>query len=244
MGYDAIEVFGKHVEGKTDEQLADIRRRADDAGIELLVVSPYFVLTRGREEYDQTMETGRFAVHAARILGASKIRTFTDVAATGIGSDIAEPHHWEQAVEGLTELTGLDRSLEFVVEMHAHTLADTADSALTLLERVGAPNLKLLFQPGKAFLDQGLHDVFDRLQPHIRHMHLQQIGRDHGEAWVEEAGELDFAAFIEHLHQAGYDGSMSIEYCWKGVPRERARTAAEFMRRRLGAARPARQSSA
>jgi 3-dehydroshikimate dehydratase len=233
IGYDAVEVFGGHVEKKTPEELKALRSLAEDANIRLLVVAPYFILTRTRQHFDETMQIAERTIHAARLLGASKIRTFTDVAGDGIGSDVATAAHWEQAVEGLKRITAMERTIQFVVETHEHTLADTPDAAEQLLARVAAPNLKLNFQPSHQSVDAGLNSVFDRLHPHITHMHLHQFSAAKPGTWVEEPGDLDFAHFIAHVRAAGYSGSMSVEYCWREVPWQRAESAHAFMRKLL-----------
>src|SRR5688500_3442800 len=96
IGYDAVEVFGAHVEKKTPDELKALRSLAENANIRLLVVAPYFILTRTRQHFDETMQIAERTAHAAKLLGASKIRTFTDVAGDGIGSDVATPAHWDQ----------------------------------------------------------------------------------------------------------------------------------------------------
>jgi 3-dehydroshikimate dehydratase len=234
IGYDAVEVFGGHVEKKSDDESHALRRLADDSGIQLLLIAPYFILTRTRQHFDETMQIAQRTIHAARILGATKIRTFTDVAGDGIGSDVATPAHWAQAVEGLQQITAMDRSIQFVVETHEHTLADTPDACEQLIARVGAPNLKLNFQPSFESVAQGLNAVFDRLHPHITHMHLHQFSQAAPGTWVEAPGDLDFPAFLRHLRTAGYTGSISVEYCWKDVPWHRAQSANAYLRPLLG----------
>ena len=43
----------------------------------------------------------------------------------------------------------------------------------------------------------------------------------------------DRLAAIAHVREAGYVGSMSVEYCWRDVPWERAESAHAFMRKLL-----------
>ncbi len=230
LGYDAIEAFGGHVLGKPDGELETLRRSADRAGIALLAVSPYFVLTRGAEEFEQTLATARDSVRIARALGASKIRTFTDVSAAGLRSADAQPRHWDQAVDGLRQITAMAPELEFIVETHPRTLADTVQSTQRLLDRVGRANLKVNFQPNESFLAYGLNRAYDALAGRVTHMHLSQITERHGEGWVEAPGRIDFRAFLSHVTASGYGGSLSVEYCWEGATWERARSALAFLR--------------
>ena len=229
IGYDGVEVFFAHVDGMDTTGLKAIRRQADEFQIRLPVFSPYFCLTRGSAEYDQTLRTATHAVEVAHILGATKIRTFTDVGPDGLASAQATNAHWEQAVRGLRTITAMDRNLEFVVETHEQTLADTVDTIRRLMREVSAPNLNVNFQSCKDFLCRGLNSAFDDLAPWISHMHLHQTTASHGDGWVETVGEIDFPDFIAHAKQAGYCGSMSVEYCWRDVPWERAESAHRYL---------------
>ncbi|MEX0887631.1 MAG: sugar phosphate isomerase/epimerase [Phycisphaeraceae bacterium] len=233
LGFDGVEVFAKQIEEHDDEALLALRRLADEHRIALPVISPYFAFTRGQKEYDDAIATARRCVHAAQILGATRIRTFTDVAATGIGSDIATDAHWEQCVRGLRVVTALDRGLQFVVETHGHTLADTVDATLKLLERVDAPNLKVLYQPTTFRHHEGVDASFDALRPHTAHLHLQQQGTADGQGWLEAPGEIDYPAFFDRLKRSGYRGTVSLEYCFKGVTWERVEAGYRYLAKHL-----------
>lgn len=229
IGYDGVEVFFKHVEDGDSARLKAIRHLADEKRIRLPVFSPYFSFTRGQSEYDQTLQTATRAVEVAHILGAGKIRTFIDVGPDGLASNQATPAHWQQAVRGLQAVTALDRNLEFVIETHANTLADTVETTRRELNDVAAPNLKVNFQACEGFVRFGLSAAFDALAPWITHMHLQQVTPGHNDGWVEAAGAIDLPEFIHHVKAAGYRGSMSVEYCWPGVPWDRATSAHRYL---------------
>ena len=94
IGYDGIEVFFAHVDGMDATGLKAIRRQADEFQIQLPVFSPYFCLTRGPAEYDQTLRTATRAVEVAHVLGATKIRTFIDIGPDGLASAQATNAHW------------------------------------------------------------------------------------------------------------------------------------------------------
>ncbi len=230
IGYDAVEILGRQIENNSEQSLRDLRKLADDRGIKLLVVSPYFILTRNRQHFDESMKTAEWSVNTAHILGATKIRTFTDVAGDGIGSDAATSEHWDQAVEGLQRICAMDRQIEFVVETHPHTLADQVDSIEQLFSRVNQPNLKLNFQPTAPTIAHGLNRAFDRLKDLITHMHLHQLKSDGQGTYVDEPGEVDFPDFTTHIKQGGYAHSISVEYCWKNVPWEKVESAHGYMR--------------
>jgi len=230
IGYDAIEVFGGQVLNRSEDDLDRLRDLAAQHGIGLLGVAPYFALTRGQTEYDETMQTAEKTVSIARRIGATKVRTFTDVGPDGLGLADATEKDWDQAVRGLQAITAMDRDLQFVLETHPHTLAETVASVEQLIARVDAPNLKVNFQPIQPFVDYGINAAFDRLRPHITHLHLHQIGVAHGQGWLEESGTVDFPDFLGHVLGGGYRASMSVEYCWKDVTWERAKSGHDYLR--------------
>ncbi len=232
-GFDGVEVFFGQIQDHDDDALAHLRRVADEHKIALPVISPYFAFTRGQKEYDDALATADRAIHAASILGATKIRTFTDVANTGIGSDIATDAHWDQCVAGLRALTAKAPHIQFVVETHAHTLADTVATTLELLDRVGAANLKVLYQPTTFHKTEGVDASFDALRPHIAHLHVQQAGTAAGPGWIEDEGELDYPAFFQRLLASGYRDTLSLEYCFKGATWQRVASGHAFLARHL-----------
>lgn len=227
-GFDAVEVFGGHVEGKSDAELAVLREQAESLGLEILAVAPYLWLTQNDELREKSMGIAKRTIHQARLLGAAKIRTFTDAGPTGIGSEVAGPEQWDQAVSCLKTITSLAPGICFALEMHANTLADTEASALRVLERVGADNLKLLFQPSQSLWIPEMR----RLLPVIGHMHVHNVDSE-GKACPLENGRLDMAQFFDALLDAGYQHSLSLEYCWRGPSWEQVRSGKEFLDRNL-----------
>ncbi|MDF3128875.1 sugar phosphate isomerase/epimerase [Kiritimatiellaeota bacterium B1221] len=210
-GFDAIEILGGQLEGLSDSALLALKDQAQDCGVEILSVAPYLWLTQNEELRKESMEIAHKTIHQARTLGAKKIRTFTDSGPTGIGSDVATPEHWEQAVTALKTITASAPELRFVVETHAKTLADTAQSAERLLQKVSAHNLKLLFQPGPHFWIA----EFDQLFSEIEHMHLHNINET-GAGCALMEGVLDFKTFLQAVKTRGYAHSIALEYCWRG----------------------------
>ncbi|MFW6153936.1 MAG: sugar phosphate isomerase/epimerase family protein [Planctomycetota bacterium] len=231
MGYDATEIFWRHLEGMTDDALKRLRDLTDELGLPTLVISPYLCFTRGREEYDASVERAAAVVNAARILGASKIRTFTDVGPTGIGSDVAGEAEWDACITGLKTIMAPAPELTFVLETHGKTLADTPESTRRLLEAVDAPNLKLLIHPeGGPF---GGVEGYRAFADVIDHMHLKNKTADGEPTWIDN-GVFDHKAYFKEVLADGYDGSVSVEYCFPGATWDLAASAATYLRACLG----------
>ncbi|MEK7412110.1 MAG: sugar phosphate isomerase/epimerase family protein [Planctomycetota bacterium] len=213
IGYDGVEIFAQHINGKTDAELDAIRRLAESKKLRIEVVSPYFWLTRDLPDLvkESIESAARFAGYARR-LGAKRIRTFVDAGNDGIGSAVATPEQWQRAVTNLKKITSLAPDILFVVETHAHTLADTPVSTRRLFDLVQAANLKVLYQA------DGVSDPligYRLLKPDIQHFHLQHPYGPEKTGYLNDGSEYLTPLFAEVLRD-GYSGTMSVEHCWKG----------------------------
>jgi len=193
----------------------------------LAVIAPYFWLTRDLPDLQaESFRSAERSVAQARRLGATRIRTFVDAGGDGIGSAVATAEDWDRAVAALQRITALAPELLFVVETHAHTLADTPQSTLRLLERVGASNLAVNYQS-----DGGDPlPAYRLLRQQIRHLHLQNPHTADAPGYLEE-GASPLPPLLAALLQDGYTGTLSVEYCWKGVDPARAVSARAWLAR-------------
>ncbi len=223
-GYDAAEVWFRHVDDRSDAELDAIRELANRLNLALEVVAPYMWLTQTPELLRETYTIVERAVATARRLGCPKIRTFTDSGPTGIGSDRATSQHWRTAIEALRRFCDTAPDLRFVVETHTHTLADTPATTERLIQETDRPNLRLNFQFSSIF------DInaYVRLKPWIEHMHLHNQTTDGAPSWLEQ-GALDIGGFLDTIARDGYPHSLSVEYCFKGATWERLQSARAFV---------------
>lgn len=232
-GFSSVEVWHPHISKLDGSALRELARRCSELDLGIPVIAPYFSFTQGPEAVRESLKTAEHALNAARILGAKNIRTFIDVGRDGLPSCKAGESHWRGALEGLAQLCRLDPSVNFVVETHENTLADTLPSVRRIFENIHAANLRLNFQANRDFLSRGYMGCLRELYPLIAHLHLQQVRKDGSETYVEESGEIDFQELITFLGAWGYAGNASVEYCWPGVERGRLATAHAFFDRLL-----------
>jgi sugar phosphate isomerase/epimerase len=226
LGYQGVEIWGNHIDGKSDAELDRLRRLAADSGLRIEALSPYFWLTRDLPDLvKQSLETAERFVRYARRLGAPRIRTFVDAGSDGIGSAAATEEHWQRAVGCLRKIAALAPELLFVVEMHESTLADTPESAARLLQRVGAGNLKLLLHAGGP---DTLRD-YRALRADIRHVHVHGAHSGGGTGYLED-GPSQLPAFLSVINRDGYPHTLSVEYCFQGATWARAESAREYLR--------------
>jgi 3-dehydroshikimate dehydratase len=213
-GFEAVELFGGHIDGKSALELRSLRSQAASLGLRLLSVAPYLSFVRSPEAAAESRETARRFVRYARVLGCSHLRTFTDSGPAGIAGSTASAGQWAQGVAALRWLAVEAPDLVLAVETHRWTLADTPATAERLIDEVAMPNLCLLFQVmGPDPSTATAIAQFDRLRPLIGHIHIAGASADGGTCPVDE-GVRDSAALLRHIRSSGYSGPLALEYCW------------------------------
>jgi sugar phosphate isomerase/epimerase len=228
-GFAGVELWQGHFSGLDASGLAGLREKCRALGLSVSVLAPYFSFTRGSDRLEESLREAEKILVAGSVLGVKKIRTFVDCGPDGLPSARASAGDWEAAAVGLRRLCRLDPAVEFVVETHDNTLADSVPSIQRLFDAVAMPNLRLNFQANEDFLARGFLASLETLYPLVSHMHWQQVSSDHTHTYLEEPGLIDFRELTAFLRQKNYAGSASVEYCWPGVPPERVATAARFL---------------
>jgi sugar phosphate isomerase/epimerase len=228
-GFSVIELWYPHIKGLRVEELIQLADVWEKNEISVSVLAPYFTFTKGLDKWRESVLLAEDVVAAARAIRAEKIRTFIDIGPDGLPSGKAKPSDWKQACQALKTICAFDRSIEFVIETHDNTLADTLDSVLRLVDETAEPNLKINFQANTDFMGRGYLECLERLWPHISHMHWQQMKPDGTATYIEEPGCIDFMALGALLARRQYQGTISVEYCWPNLERRRIATAHEFI---------------
>lgn len=228
-GFPAVELWQGHFGGLGPDGLADLRESCRNLGLAVPVLAPYFSFTRGPARLEDSLRDAEAVLSAGAVLGVKKIRTFVDCGPDGLSGARAGAADWQVAGAGLRRLCRLDPAVEFVVETHDNTLADSVPSIRRLFDMVAMPNLRLNFQANEDFLARGFLASLEDLYPLVSHMHWQQVRPDHTHTYLEEPGLIDFRELVAFLRRKNYTGGASVEYCWAGVPPERLETAARFL---------------
>ena len=228
-GYDGIEILYRSIETLDEAALRELAQLCVQRNLPVVAISPYFMLTRGREVWLETMKTAEKVLQAGAIFGAKKVRTFVDAGPDGLPSCRADENHWKAAIEGLQTLCAMDPSVEFVVETHNDTLADTLPSVQRLFSEVNKPNLRLNYQAITDFMDRGFFETLETLYPLMSHMHWEQVLPDGNVTYIDEPGSIDFPKLLNYLVSKGYTGTASVEFCWTPIEESRVYSAWKFL---------------
>jgi sugar phosphate isomerase/epimerase len=115
------------------------------------------------------------------------------------------------------ERAGVTLLLENETSCYLGTGAETA----RVIEKVGSPALKMVWDPGNAFMagERPFPAGYEAALPHIAHLHVKDA---HATAngkleWtVVGEGEIDWAGQIKALKESGFAGAVSLETHYRG----------------------------
>jgi sugar phosphate isomerase/epimerase len=226
----------------TPEQLKQIKRQLDEAGVRLSVLdTAIFKITLpgtvpiggapayanpNAGEFNHQLEHLRRAAEAAHALGTERIRIFTfrrvrDPAA--IFDRIVEQLH--RAIEVATQA-----HITLLVENEYDCNTGTADETAKLLRAI--PNRRLMhcWDPCNAYEmgERPFPKAWDRLDhSRISHVHLKDAT---GGQWKPiGAGDIDFAGQFQALKRIGYSGTLSVETRYKNARQDLYASSVESM---------------
>lgn len=132
-------------------------------------------------------------------------------------------------VEGIKQIIGRaeKRGVHLHMEIlnsrvdHLDYMADSSDWAAQLCERVGSPNLKILFDIYHVQINEG--DVIRRIQkyaPYIGHYHTGGVP---GRGEINSEQELNYRAIMKAILATGFKGHVAHEFTPTGnSPEEKA----------------------
>jgi sugar phosphate isomerase/epimerase len=137
----------------------------------------------------------------------------------------ADLRRWKRCVEGIREAADLaaDMGITLALQNHAPVLNKGYEDALTMMHEVDRKNVKLcidvpLFYERQS--DEYIHEAIQKCGEYLVHTHFGAWNfseNDKGEIVQDPSpstGELvNYQAFIEELHNIGYKGYLTSEYC-------------------------------
>lgn len=210
-----------HEASFTPDLGAKVLDHARQAGLEVCSVCPYHQDYIGAP--DATLAGVKQAIDMAAALECPVVRISggrehnADLAADQARGVLAE------ALKRVGDYAA-ERGVTGAIETHIGTLCYTSAQTLDVVERVSHPAIRVCLD--WAFIAQAGDDTvescFERLAPHIVHVHAKDFagrGPDDkvGRQTILGEGDLDWPAVIRKLVAIGYDGYLSDEYekYWK-----------------------------
>lgn len=241
LGYDAIELMvgpQAHIKPQEapPESLSELKAMLAEYNLAPAAINPYTVkpLTNMAQE-GEAQAFYRQLIDIAVALGAPTVNFLSGWVAEG---DIPG---WRLLINTLRPLLRYAEERGVCMSIHNHeaNLLDAPDKCLLLINRMGSPNLKVLFDVTNFhILGCDIPWCVKRLGPYIIHCHLKGVlgmyPFNHFLVPGEPGDQLDFDAFARALGEIGYHGAISVEvFSW--MRRDKAQIAYRMMSQRLAA---------
>jgi sugar phosphate isomerase/epimerase len=249
-GYDGLEVapftLAPRITDVTGERRALLRQQAADVGVE--IIGLHWLLA-GTQEFHLTspdpavrLRTADYIVslsEACRDMGGA-LMVFGSPKQRSLLPGVSREQAFDWAAETFrsvmraVEGNGVSICMEPLSPSETDFI-NTCEEATALIRAVDHPNFRLHLDV-KAMSSEPtpMVELIRRYAPAACHFHANDANlRGPG------FGEIDFLPIFRALHDAGYDGWVSVEvFDYKPDPETIARRSAEYMRRTLGEAVP------
>jgi len=210
-------------QGLSDEQVGEMKRILDEAGMGVCAIaSPFFKCDLGDEEqYAEHIDILRRCIEIARVFDTKIIRGFT-FWKTGPASAV-----WQQILDAFDEPIAIceQEDVYLGIENEASTHIATAAEAEQLYADLGTDRVKAIWDPAnEVYAADGelpFPDAFERMKPNLIHVHIKDAVRTPGGedparcVPVGIGGYIDYAAQFRALMDMGYEGACSLETHWR-----------------------------
>src|SRR6202011_3694861 len=116
---------------------------------------------------------------------------------------------WDWSRQALTEIAkaGPDRGVTVAIEFMPTKLCESPSAALRMMEEVGAPNVKIMYDTIHAMARNiALPDPVYELGSNLIHLHLSDNDR-----LVPGQGRGDFVSLVAALKETRFDGWAAME---------------------------------
>jgi sugar phosphate isomerase/epimerase len=208
-----------------DDVLDAIRVSADQAGVALAAISGTFNSAHPDPAHRRTY-LGRFP-HLCAVARDLQIGIITLSSGSRDPQDMwrwhpdnTTPQAWADSRTTLQALATLaeDYGLTLAVEPEHSNIVATADQAITMLDQIGSPALKIIYDAanlldpdsyGPAAAAAAITRDITTLGPHIALGHAKELIADRAPA-APGTGLLPWPLIVQTLHEAGFDGALVI----------------------------------
>jgi len=155
--------------------------------------------------------------------------------------DNAGPEAWRDLLATMQEAleTAEEHGVTLAFEPEVANVVDSAEKGRRLLDEMRSPRLKVVMDAANLF-DAGdparrlsrsedvLEEAFQLLGEDILLAHAKDVNTS-GEVVAVGKGDLDYALYLRHLYEAGYEGPLIMH----GLAEEEVEVSLAFLRRKL-----------
>jgi sugar phosphate isomerase/epimerase len=194
-----------------DDAVATVRDTLAAAGIGVSSIGSPIGKVGVHDDFDAHLVRMRRAVHVAEALEAPYIRIFSFFVPEGDDPAV----HRDEVLRRMSALADEARGHD-VVLLHENEKAiygDTPQRCLDLVESVGAPNLRLAWDPAN-FVQVGVKpfsEGYAALRPYVEYLQVKDARLADGTVVPSGEGDGEVEQTVRALAADGYDGFCSME---------------------------------
>lgn len=222
-GYEALCMRASQVGTHTPpETVAEVREKADAAGLAVSMVTGDFAVPSNNEEGPMLLRNITPYLDLADALGSKLIRVC-------MKKDEDIPFAQKSADEAA------ERGIRLAHQSHCASLFETVDDSQRVLEAIDRPNFGIIYEPANWFIageDYGIASI-RRMQPWLFNFYIQNhrltpdgvtdvqtwkkgpVPVDHIGVW--ESGGIDVEGVFDAMHEVGYEGYLTVHQAFGDV---------------------------
>ena len=215
-------VWGVNVLDLSDQQVAEVKRALDRAGIGVSAIGSPIGKVPVDSSFHESLHRFERALTVARAFDTSFVRIFsfyppTPTGATGDAGDggASDPADWrDEVVRRLREMTARARAagVTLLHENEKGVYGDTIARCVDLMRGVDDARFQAILDPAN-FIQCGqtpYPDGYEALRPWLRYVHVKDA-RDDGGVVLAGEGATSWPDLLSRLRADGYDGFLSLE---------------------------------
>jgi L-ribulose-5-phosphate 3-epimerase len=214
-GLEIRSVWEKLPHQLTDEDIQRIKMLAAQKGLEICAISsPFFKCDiNDRGKIIEHIEILKKTAELAHRLGVSIIRGFTFLNTGDFNK------YFDRIIDNFIEpVKILEReNLVMALETERNVHTTTASKLVKVLEKIGSPYVKALWDPGNTLNNEDgefpFPDGYETIKPYMVHMHLKDRKIEDGILFEMPLGEgdIDYGSHFKKLIEDGYKGYVVLE---------------------------------
>ncbi len=221
LGFDGIEIRCCS-DAQIDPQTFDfaaapaVRRAADDAGVQIVCLTPYYMHFGDPERREKEIEGLCRTIDIAAELGGGLVRCF----GREPEDNREREDYWWRTVEALAQCADHARptGVRLALETHGGSLAQTAGKANRMIEDIGRTNVGIILDYPWIYLtgEEGPREATERAAANLLHVHVKDWSKNQatGErtTCLMGEGDIEWPTVLQVLRELDFSGYICAEY--------------------------------
>ena len=213
-GFTSVEMWQYHISRKSIDEVREVRKVADNAGLSIPVIGAYPLFHLEGEEAEAERETQMGLLDRAEILGTPVIKMFlgrvkgNEITPEQLAMTGERVIAWAEAARA--------RGIRFCAELHGNTLFDPEESGEAFLASHPDLDMAICYQPYNFQSTEASLALADRFAGRIIHVHLQGHGPEMEYVPLTE-GVLDYSQILPKIASQNPGVTYGIEFVRGGM---------------------------